>query len=373
MPWVSGLTLKDYRNYQDSLWEFPEGKPIAIVGPNGSGKTNILEALSLFIPGRGLRKSKFHEMRKDFTDQPWVAHIKLNSREEDQLTTIGIGTSAIKSEGSDKRIIHINEKQAKSHTELSQYLSVVWVTPEMDRLFLETASFRRKFFDRLIYALDSNYLRLLTTYEHFLKERSHILKDGQINSPWLDVLEKNMAEKTLEINKKRESFICLMNEHQSPESTFPDFHIDIKESMENLSKDISFFQNSWRRLRERDAITGGSQFGPHRSDFLVSHVSKEMEAHYCSTGEQKIVLFSVVLGFLQLIQNSYKGDFEKVCLLLLDDVIAHLDFHHRMLLFNEINRIQENKKSLMSIQIFMTSTDESFFEGQDFHILTTTK
>jgi DNA replication and repair protein RecF len=353
MSLIAHVVLQDYRNYR--VFEFKVNNPIVVLwGDNGAGKTNILEAISLFGGGRGLRSASKQEMTR-LGSNAWSVHI-----ETEDGNALGLGFES--QDSNDKKHIRINSADYKSPTAFSEYLSLIWLTPEHDRLFISSPSSRRKFFDRLCYSIYPTHATRLNRYERLLRERNQLLKN--FGSPdWLNAIEQSLAEEAKHITQTRLELSELLNTFQNQLSdVFPRFTCKITPD-DTITGDFEeFYVQSFRTNRQYDREHGGAQCGPQRSDWSIAHQGKNMEAPFCSTGEQKMLLISLILSFLYGLQE--RG--ETQIILLLDDIISHLDLNHRMLLFQEVYGFEKNKVNMRrSIQTWITGNDRSAFDFLD--------
>lgn len=333
---LSRLSLTDFRSYADALIE-PGPGFVLLYGDNGAGKTNLLEAVSLLAPGRGLRRAPLPDMaRKDASGTFAVA-----ARLDD--TEIGTGTSASAPE---RRQVRVNGAPASANS-LAEWLSILWLTPAMDRLFAGPAGDRRRFLDRLVLALEPGHARHSARYEAAMRSRNKLLaEDGPSDPAWLDALEAQMAEHGEAILAARARTVAALEERLAvaPDDCFPAGELGL-EGWEG--GDLG---NGLREGRERDRAAGRTLTGPHRQDLLVSYRAKEMPAAQSSTGEQKALLLGLVLAHAELVAEQRGAP----PVLLLDEVAAHLDPDRRAALFA---RLQGRG------QVWMTATEAALFEG----------
>lgn len=361
---LNHLKLSDFRCYHDADL-FCDARPVVLTGPNGAGKTNLLEAISFLSPGRGLRRATLGEVsrhRKD--DHSWgvMARVQGLNFSHEIATGIEIG------QGSERRLVKIDHELVRSQASLSDYLNVIWLTPQMDRLFQEASSARRRFLDRLIYALDRDHARRLARYEHYLRERIRILKLGIRDPHWLTTLEHHMAESGVAIAASRKHFLELFSQNQTEAlGHFPKPILHLNGPLEEWleSEPALAVEERLAHLlslsRERDAETGSASDGPHKSDLKVYFNSFDHLADQCSTGEQKALLLAIILTTARLKAHSD----QRRPIILLDEVVAHLDEKRRQALFEEILNL--------NMQAWMTGTDSSVFSSmttkfQHFHI-----
>ncbi len=370
---VTRLTLSDFRNYK-SLRIEAEIAPIIITGENGSGKTNILEAISFLTPGRGLRSARLSDIKRirdlseadspAFADGWYVAADILKNGEE-----YTIGTSAqrmSREDGEDdefhsfeRRIVRINQQKIAQQAELGKYISAIWVTPQMDRLFLGGAQPRRSFLDRLVYAFDLEHAKRTANFEHLYRQWYQILKSGQTDELWLQSLEADMASLGVAIAAARREQIARLNTFiaHEPDDIFPNVRLELDGTIEKMLDSqpaikVEDFYAAGLRTQRRNVLYNDSVDGINRTDFRVYYQKKNMPAELCSTGEQKALLVSIILAQTkcQILDKGFAP------ILLLDEVTTHLDDSKRDALLAKIRNLH--------IQAWITST-----EVQDFSVL----
>ena len=356
---LQSLSLHSFRNYAHARMEI-SAAPVVLTGSNGAGKTSILEAISLLTPGRGLRRAKLSEIDcvNTAAGQTWTITSTVEGIEG--ITKIGTGRDPqAGDDGADKRIVKIDEKIVRGQAELARHVSIVWLVPTMEQLFQESASAGRKFLDRLVYSFDPEHASRVNEYEFAMRERNKLLQNGRFDPIWLDALEQTMAETGAAIAQARLHTIEHINDAivRSPLS-FPKAHLSIIGIVENklalgaaAVQAEEEFRAVLRGNRGQDAASGRTLTGTHRSEMNVIHVIKQMPAASCSTGEQKALLLSIVLAQARA-GAQWHG---VVPVLLLDEVVAHLDSRRRLELFEEICQI--------GAQTWMTGTDASLFAG----------
>jgi DNA replication and repair protein RecF len=336
---IARLNLADFRSYADAQIE-PGPELVMLTGENGAGKTNILEAVSLLSPGRGLRGSNLAELARRGGSGGFGVAARVGA---DQ---IGTGTSP---EAPERRQVRINGAQA-SATSLAEWLSVLWLTPAMDRLFLEGASGRRRFLDRLVLALVPSHAVHASRYEATMRARNKLLGEERPDADWLHALEARMAEHGVALASARAETVSALSERlaQAPEGPFARAAIGI-EGWGGL--DGEAFRDELGRSRSRDSAAGRTLLGPHRADLLVTHLGKDQPAGRCSTGEQKALLLGLILAHADLVAERAG----RRPILLLDEVAAHLDPSRRAALFE---RLAESGG-----QVWMTGTEPALFDA----------
>ncbi|MGB1548432.1 MAG: DNA replication/repair protein RecF, partial [Alphaproteobacteria bacterium] len=352
---VRRLQLTDFRNYA-SLRLSLEATSVVLTGPNGAGKTNLLEALSLLVPGRGLRRAKIASLaRQEAAQGLWALAVGVQT--PSGTVEVGIGRDPKTCEsGRDRRLLRINGQDSRSQAALGEVLYASWLTPEMDRLFLEGPSARRRFVDRMAFGFDPAHANRLADYGRVMRERTRLLVEGPSDPGWLDALEETMAETGVAIAGTRCAYLRHLSEAVA-EATgpFPGVAIEIRGLLEDgLAEEtpagvLARYRARLADLRRRDAEAGLATAGPHRSDLIVRHRTKDMPAGECSTGEQKAMLIAMLLADARL-QRAARG---APPLLLFDEVAAHLDSARRQALFEAIEAL--------GAQAWMTGTEASLF------------
>lgn len=356
---LSSLLLSNFRNYSYCRIE-TDTSPVVLTGANGAGKTNILEAISLLTPGRGLRRARLSELdNRQLQNSCWAVAATVCGRDGDTKIGTGRDPEALDDSASDKRITKIDGRVVKGQAELARHFSLVWLTPQMEQLFQESASTARKFFDRLVYSFDADHASRVNEYEFAMRERNRILQMDRYDALWLDALEQTMAETGAAIAQARLSTCEHLNQAiQDSPLSFPKAHIHICGMVETelaggasslAAEDI--FKASLKQGRAMDRGAGRTLSGIHRSEMQVTHIAKQMPAESCSTGEQKAMLLSMVLAQARS-GARWHG---LVPVLLLDEVVAHLDAMRRAELFEEICQI--------GAQAWMTGTDPTAFSA----------
>ncbi len=356
---LSRLVLTDFRNY--SRAELKTGPaPVVLFGENGAGKTNILEAISLFVPGRGLRRAAFSDLSRQSAAGQWGLAASLSG--PDGSFEVGTGLSSTHDAGM-RREVRIDGDTVSGSGALGNYFKIIWLTPSMDRLFTGPASERRRFLDRLVSAIDRGHAQRVTSFEKSMRERNRLLEVLNPDAKWLEAIEMQMAEAAVAIAAaRREAIICLeafnSDNHHNAVAEFPQAGLVLEGELEKqLNENPAVkVEDNYRIIladsRETDARAGRTLRGPHRTDLIVHHKPSGMLAALCSTGEQKALLIGLVLahGFvIKGVWNDYAP------LLLLDEIAAHLDQRRRAAMFKAI--------LALGTQAWMTGTDEHLFEA----------
>lgn len=356
---ISKLVLTHFRNYESaSLW-FNEG-PVILTGSNGAGKTNILEAVSFLSPGKGLRQvNRLEEVDQLLCDEtyPWTVAAQVGGLEGE----MAIGTGRDQMSKASKRLVKIDGKIVASQINLASIFSVMWLTPQMDGLFLQSASDRRRFLDRMVYNFNPEHVSHVYSYEYNMRERAKLLQTRP-DPQWLSVLESKMAERAVAIAAARLDALSFIQQAiDSAPTHFPKAVIRIDGMLEkwlveyNALEAEEIFRKKLYETRSVDALSKRTQVGAHRSDMVVFHASHHMPASSCSTGEQKALLLSILLA-----EARAKIQWKQIIpVLLLDEVVAHLDEDRRLALYEELLD--------MNCQVFMTGTEETLFAPLSSH------
>lgn len=354
---VTRLALSAFRSYA-ALDLHVDARPVVLTGENGAGKTNILEALSLLSPGRGLRGTALLDSARrpsgqSEPDGPWAVAATVEG--PDGIFEIGTGLQAT-SDGrlAERRAAHVNGVAAAASTALSETCRVVWLTPAMDRLFLESPGGRRRFLDRLTLAFEPAHAHHASAYEKAMRERMRLLRDAG-EAEWLSALEAQMAAEGLALANARARTVERLKADLSPlTDTFPMAVIALSGSFEETrspgDEGEARFREALARRRRADAEAGRTGFGPHTADLAVTHLGSGRPAAECSTGEQKALLIGLVLAAARAQARTEPG---AAPLILLDEIAAHLDARRRAALFDEI--------CALGAQAWMTGTDAQLF------------
>ena len=340
---LSRLVLTDFRNHADALLS-PGGGFVVLTGDNGAGKTNILEAVSLLAPGRGLRRAALGDMARQGGSGGFGIAATLGS-------DVDLGTG-VDPGAPNRRVVRINGAPAAANA-LADWLTVLWLTPAMDRLFVEPASERRRFLDRLTLALAPSHATHAARYEAAMRARNRLLAEARDSGAapdgqWLTALEAQMAEHGAAIDSARRITVEALGQAIAAqgESVFPRAGL----ALENPDGEAGDLASALAAGRRRDAAAGRTLTGPHRADLAVVHIAKQQPAALCSTGEQKALLLGLVLAHADLVA-ARTG---RAPVLLLDEVAAHLDPIRRAALFDRLDGRG---------QVWLTGTERAPFDA----------
>ncbi len=371
---VERLTLTNFRNYAALRIDAPIA-PVVIFGENGSGKTNILEAISFLTPGRGLRGARLADIKR-FIPQitgssdisfvsplSWAiaAEVSLNGNHCTLATAVEKSSREADEDdirSFERRIVKIDGNKTASQAELGRYFSAVWLTPQMDRLFRGGSQPRRAFLDRLVYAFDMEHAKRTAIFEHLYREWYRLIKEGKNDDCWLGLLEEQMAAVGVAIAAARREQVARLNAfiENEPDDVFPSVRLELDGTIEkgldnSAAVEIEDEYRGMMKRQRRFVLENDNPDGVNRTDFKVYFKKKGMPADLCSTGEQKSLLISILLAQTKC-QTLYKG-FAPV--LLLDEVAAHLDDIKREALLEKI--------TALNIQAWITSTNPELFDS----------
>jgi DNA replication and repair protein RecF len=355
MPAIQRLTLNNFRNYHAASLD-AGAKTIVLVGPNGAGKTNLIEAISFFAPGRGLRRATLDEVAFSEGDGSWAVAAEIEGALG--LATLGTGIERPADEGAaTQRKYRIDREPAASAAAFADHLRVVWLVPAMDTLFAGAPSERRRFLDRLVLAVDAEHASRVNALERSLRSRNRLLEGARPDTHWLDAVEHETAELAVAIAGLRMETVRRLETVLSSRkgSTFPPAEIALDGWMEQLipSHPAVEIEERYRAVlrdnRARDAAAGRTLDGPHITDLKVVYAPKGIAAADSSTGEQKALLIGLVLAHARLIAEMTGS----APILLLDEVVAHLDPSRRGALHDELAELDA--------QVWMTGADPALF------------
>ena len=346
--WLSRLKLDHFRNYQQADLTIHAGQ-LVILGDNGAGKTNLLEAVSLLAPGRGMRRSRTEHLAyrasgfeiacgiadNDDADRlDWAVAATL----ENEDGTVQIGTGVPPSAKQGNRIMRL-EGVTVSQADLGSRLAVSWLTPQMDGIFLDSPAARRRFIDRLVIAFDPAHIGRMSRYEKALRQRAHLLTEQRGDDSWFSALESILAETAVAVTAARQSLIKALNQEAACGwFGFPGVELLLGGNTENWLSDMpALAVEDQLMLAARKARLNGdlAMPGPHASEFQALHLASQVPANRASTGQQKAMLIAVILAHARL-QDRRLG---RVPVMLFDDVAAHLDAKRRSALFDAVQSL----------------------------------
>jgi DNA replication and repair protein RecF len=353
---IRRLTLTNFRSYHAAQIELGAAGPVVLTGANGAGKTNLIEAISLLAPGRGLRRATMEELAFSEGDGAWAVSAEIEGMLG--LATLGTGIDPPAGEDSaPSRKCRVDRESVSSAAAFADHLRVVWLTPAMDPLFNGPASERRRFLDRLVLAVDAQHSSRVAALERSLRSRNRLLEDARSDSHWLDAVEHETAEIAVAVAAARAETVARLSAALAAarDEGFPRAEIALGGWMEQLMPDHSAIEieDRYRALlkdsRARDAAAGRTLDGPHLSDLAVTHAGKGIAAREASTGEQKALLIRLVLAHAGLIKDMTGF----APLLLLDEIVAHLDPGRRAALYDALANL--------GAQVWMTGADPAAF------------
>lgn len=320
-----------------------DSRPVAVFGANGAGKTNILEAVSLFSPGRGMRRASAEEMTRRPEAIGWkVAGLLHGATHPHEID--------IRSDNGAARNVQIDGKTSPQ-TALARLARVLWLVPSMDRLWIEAAEGRRRFLDRLTLSFDPAHAEASLAYEKAMRERNRLLKEQIGDAHWYAALERQMGETGARIHAARSKALVRLAQAQSDATTaFPTANLELIQPEGHLPTEAADLTTALGDSRGRDMAAGRSLIGPHRSDLIGTYADKDVPAKDCSTGEQKALLVSLILANARALSD----DIGVAPILLLDEVAAHLDPDRRAALYDEI--------CALGAQAWMTGTERGLFD-----------
>ena len=351
MGYFKEINLNNYRNFENFFLEFKNGCNI-ILGKNGSGKTNILESLSLLEKGRGFRKDKIENL------------INFNNRHRDfkilslfNNKNINFNISAFSLNQNKKKITVNDNSDLTSIKHFESLFSIIYFLPEMERLFVSSPSFRRNFLDRLIFNFNKNYNTVVNTYKKAIAERQLLLKNLQYDESWIKNIENTIVEYGSIIYKNREEHIKVLNKILKAINTSThfskDFVLKIQDNFYETNKEIydnkDIYASQLHFNRKKDSFQGGCSIGPHRSDILGYNRLNNFNLNQLSTGQQKTVVLLIILAQSEYLINELNLH----PIILLDEICSHLDDANRELLLYLTNQLK--------VQVFMTGTEKNFF------------
>ena len=357
---LTRLGLRNYRNYAGLDLRI-DGRHVCLFGQNGSGKTNLLEAVSMLSPGRGLRGAEFGDLVRQTPDgeaaRGWAISTDVRDGDVDRRISLAL---ELDEQGRSRRTARLDGVDT-AQQDLGELMRVIWLTPAMDRVFAGPAGDRRRFLDRQVLAHFPSHAAASAGYEKAMRQRNALLEQGRSDPAWLDAIEVGMASAGAAMAIHRIDAVKVMQEAilARPEGAFPKALIDLDGEFEmhaangvaltDIEQEITI---QLRENRGRDRIAGRTTEGVHRTDLRVIHAPKGLAADQCSTGEQKALLIGLILANAQAL---FERDFAPSPLLLLDEAAAHLDSDRRAALYDEL--------AALGGQAWLTGTDRSLFDA----------
>ncbi|PZX41262.1 DNA replication and repair protein RecF [Roseinatronobacter thiooxidans] len=334
---VCHLTLSHFRSHQRTRVDL-DGRPVVLSGLNGAGKTNILEAVSLLSPGRGLRRASPDDIARRPQSLGWKIRAEM-------ATPGGSRQLETWAEPGSPRQVRIDEKTAPQIA-LGELAAMLWLTPAMDRLWLEGTEGRRRFLDRTVLSFRPDHAAQSLGYEKAMRERNRLLREGVTDAGWFAALEAQMAQTGARISANRHAALAILGQHADPDSPFPEADLALDCAAPTQEDALATALAEGRR---RDMAAGRSLIGPHRADLRATWAAKGMDAAQCSTGEQKALLISIILANARALA-TVRGS---APILLLDEVAAHLDATRRAALYDALCDL--------GAQAFLTGTGAELF------------
>jgi DNA replication and repair protein RecF len=354
---IRRLSLSNFRSYRAAQINVGASL-VVLVGPNGAGKTNLIEAISLLAPGRGLRRATLDELAFAEGDGSWALSCDVEGALG--LASLGTGIEAPAGDAAaTTRKCRIDREPVPSATAFADHLRVIWLIPAMDTLFNGPASERRRFLDRLVLAVDADHSGRVSALERSLRSRNRLLEEPRPDPHWLDAIEHETAELAVAVAAQRAETVArlqtALTERRDPASSFPAAEIALDGWIEKLvphhpaAEIEDRYRTALKNNRSRDAAAGRTLDGPHLTDLSVVFAAKNIPASDASTGEQKALLIGLVLAHAGLLAEM--SGFAP--LLLLDEVVAHLDPGRRAALYCELEKL--------GAQVWMTGADPAAF------------
>ncbi|HTZ69367.1 MAG TPA: DNA replication/repair protein RecF [Acetobacteraceae bacterium] len=346
---VERLTLTDFRSYTALTWR-PEARISVITGANGSGKTNLLEAVSLLAPGRGLRGARIADLARHGGSGRWAVAARLH----DADGVFDLGTGTLGDGPAERRQFRLDGAEPRNQAEIAARFAAVWLTPQMDGLFQEGASGRRRFLDRLVWALEPAHAREAAAHETAVASRNKLLA-ARGDPAWLAGLEESIARHAVALAASRRAFIAQLNAASLPGGAFPQAALGLADPIaDRLGEEPALAVEAWLRgqLAERrvaDAAAGATSIGAHRADLTIADAATGLPAARASTGQQKALLLGIILAHAALIAAA-RGTSP---VLLLDEPAVHLDTTRREALFGALVALPG--------PVFVTGTDADIF------------
>ena len=355
MSYFESIKLENYRNFNNFETNFISGCNV-LIGKNGSGKTNLLESISLFEKGRGFRKDKIKNLVNYNSDQK---KFKISSIFFNQNSKINLSLFNTDNEKSSVKKLLINDSSSSDSIRYFENLfSLIYFLPEMERLFLNSPAVRRNFLDRLIFSADKTYNKLINSYKKNIFERHKILKNYKYDNVWLKHLEKTIVELGIEIYKKRFEHLSIINSNLRDLDSYKKFSYRVSLSIDddlvnNEREDIKKIYEPYLEMlcynREFDTLVGGCKIGPHKSDIVGYNIENNFNINQFSTGQQKTVILLIILVQCKFLIK----ELNRKPIILFDEVCSNLDIENRSLILDLIE--------ILNVQTFITGNEKNFF------------
>ena len=355
MIYFRSLKLENYRNFKNFNTYFTPGCNV-IIGQNGTGKTNILESISLFEKGKGFRKDNIKNF-VNYTSKK--KYFKISSVFFDKNNEINLSLFNEINKSSIVKKILINDSSSRDSLKyFENVFSLVYFLPEMERLFLNNPTVRRNFLDRLIYSTDKTYNKLINNYKKCIIERSKILKIFKYDPDWITNLEKKIVELGIQIYQKRIKHISVINSNLKDLDSYNNYSYRlllfirdnlVKNDKEDINKIYELYLAKLKNSREFDAVIGGCKIGPHKSDIVGYNIANNFNLNQFSTGQQKTVILLIIIAQCKFLINELK----RYPIIMFDEVCSHLDKENRKLLLHLIETLD--------VQTFISGTEKNFF------------
>jgi DNA replication and repair protein RecF len=328
------LTLTDFRNFGSLRWQ-PGARLAVITGPNGAGKTNLLEAVSLLAPGRGLRGARIADLARHDGGGRWAVAARL---QQGEAPPFDLGSGTLGDGPADRRAFRLDGAEPRTQADIAARFGAVWLTPQMDGLFAESPSGRRRFLDRLVWALEPGHARESAAHDTAVASRNRLLATRPGDGSWLAGVEESIARHAVAVAAARRAFVAHLNTAPLPSTAFPRAHLALLDPIaDRLAEQPALAVEAWLRTvlaetRFTDAASGSTSNGAHRADLAMSDAETRLPAARASTGQRKALLLGIILAHASLIAEARTT----APMLLLDEPLVHLDARRRAALFDAL-------------------------------------
>ena len=338
---ITNLKLKNYRNHKE-LSIIPKKDIIVIYGKNGSGKTNILESISLLNSNGGFRNANLIDLIPENHHGPLeLFGANFQIKFDSDIYSVGLG---LKKKGENLiKIIKVDSMRTKSEN-LKKKISFFWIVPRMSHLLQSTSMERRAFIDMMISSVDKSYSERLQEYRKLKRERLNILKNKnfQNHEKWLDIIERRICSSGLIICDSRRTFLKSLNNrlkviNDKTESLI----LELNGTLDKILREKpalfveEYFIEKLKENRFKDSISGRTNFSANKTDLVIYDVKKRKEVKNFSTGEQKLIIISIILAFIEFLKKSKTEQL----IFLLDDIFSYLDSNYISSLLQELSKL----------------------------------